>query len=70
MAFLMPNKRDEGVLRQGRKAELKPANELGAFALSWNSTKQVQQIMVSGRCILQQDLIASSRWPETETLLG
>lgn len=26
--------------------------------------------MVSGCCILQQDLLASSRWPETETLLG
>lgn len=26
MAFLMPKKRGEGVLRQGGKAELKPAN--------------------------------------------
>jgi len=42
MAFLMPNKRGEGVLRQGRKSKLKPASELGALALSWNSTEQVQ----------------------------
>lgn len=27
MAFLMPNKRGEGVLRHGREAEFKPTNE-------------------------------------------
>lgn len=53
------------------KLSLNPSmSRTWAFALCWNSSKQVQQITASGCCILQWDPIPGACWPDTETLLG